>query len=427
VKFRLTSIQTLSSLSYRNYRLLFFGTLLSHTGDFMQAMAQSWLVWDLTHSTFILGVVGFCQAAPRLLFGAAGGVIVDRVDIRRLLLATQTLAMIQSFVFWFLVYFRLIHFSHILLLVIFLGAVNSLNQISRQSLVNAVVPRDALLNAVALNAAGVNLSKVVGPSLGGVLISIIGVDGCLLINAVSFLAIIFSVIVMEVPPRQRRQKDNNFVREVVEGYQYARTNRLVFSALVMTCVVGLLGAPFVRFLPVFATDILHVGASGLGLLMSAPSVGAVGCGLLLASLGRLRKRRTALLVSVIAFSAFLVLFALSRSMALSLVILALLGASQMGFRTLANTIVQMETPTHLLGRTLSLLLMDRALWSFGTLLIGAVASVIGTQWAIALSGTVCGVAAVAAFSSPRPAAVEASQKSNDQTPLAPHPEPTLDP
>jgi MFS family permease len=425
LKFRFSSIPTLSSLSYRNYRLLFFGTLLSHTGDFMQAMAQSWLVWDLTHSTVILGVVGFCQAAPRLLFGAAGGVIVDRMDSRRLLLATQILAMVQSFLFWFLVYFRLIHFSHILLLVIFLGAVNSLNQISRQSLVNATVPREALLNAVALNSAGVNLSKVVGPSLGGVLISIIGVDGCLLINAVSFLAIIYSVIVMEVPPRQSRRKENSFFREAVEGYRYARTNRLVFSALAMTCVVGLLGAPFVRFLPVFATDVLHVGASGLGLLMSAPSVGAVGCGLLLASVGRVRKRRTALLLSVLAFSVFLVLFALSRSMALSLAILTLLGASQMGFRTLANTIVQMETPTHLLGRTLSLLLMDRALWSFGTLLIGAAASFIGTPWAIALSGAACGIAAAAAFYGP--AAAEASRKSNEQTPLAPAPEPTVDP
>ncbi|MGH7844605.1 MAG: MFS transporter [Candidatus Binatia bacterium] len=397
MKLRFESIQTLSSLRYRNFRLLFFGTILSHTGDFMQAMAQSWLVWELTRSTFILGIVGFCQAAPRLLLGAVGGVIVDRVDSRRLLLFTQVLAMIQSFIFWFLVYFNYIHFSHILVLVIFLGAVNSLNQTSRQTLVNAMVPRADLLNAVALNSAIVNMSKVVGPSLGGVLISVIGVDGCLLINAISFLAIILSILVMDVPARPRMKQKKDFFREVLEGYQYARTNRHVFSAIVITYVVGMVGAPFVRFLPVFATDILHVGASGLGLLMSAPAVGAVASGLLLASIGQLRRRRTALFISVMTFAIFLVVFAFSRSMTLSLIVLVLSGASQMAFRALANTIVQTETPDHLLGRTLSLLLMDRGLWSFGTLLIGSIASLVGTPWAIALSGIICGGSAIAAL------------------------------
>ena len=427
MKLRFESFQTLSSLRYRNFRLLFFGTILSHTGDFMQAMAQSWLVWDLTRSTFILGVVGFCQAAPRLLLGAVGGVIVDRVDSRRVLLFTQVLAMIQSFIFWFLVYFNYIHFSHILLLVIFLGAVNSLNQTSRQTLVNAMVPREDLLNAVALNSAFVNMSKVVGPSLGGVLITVIGVDGCLLINAISFLAIIFSVLAMDMPARQRTKQKENVFREVVEGYQYARTNRHVFSALVITYVVGLVGAPFVRFLPVFATDILHVGASGLGLLMSAPAVGAVASGLLLASIGQLRRRRTALFISVMTFSFFLVVFAFSRSMTLSLVVLVLSGASQMAFRALANAIVQMETPSHLLGRILSLLLMDRGLWSFGTLLIGSIASLVGTPWAIALSGIICGVSATAALYARERGVARELQKTAAEDSMAPKSGPTVDP
>jgi MFS transporter, DHA1 family, staphyloferrin A biosynthesis exporter len=427
MKLRFESIATLSSLRYRNFRLLFFGTILSHTGDFMQAMAQSWLVWDLTRSTFILGIVGFCQAAPRLLFGAVGGVIVDRVDSRRLLLFTQVLAMIQSFIFWFLVYFNYIHFSHILLLVIFLGAVNSLNQTSRQTLVNAMVPRGDLLNAVALNSAIVNMSKVVGPSLGGVLISVIGVDGCLLINAISFLAIIFSVLAMDVPARRRSKQKQDFLREVREGYQYARTNRHVFSALVITYVVGMIGAPFVRFLPVFATDILHVGASGLGLLMSAPAVGAVASGLLLASISQLRRRRTALFISVMTFSIFLVIFAFSRSMTLSLIVLVLSGASQMAFRALANTIVQMETPSHLLGRTLSLLLMDRGLWSFGTLLIGSIASLVGTPWAIAWSGIICGASATAALYARERSVARELQKEPAEDSMTPKPEPTVEP
>ncbi len=425
MNWRIGSIRTLRSLRYRNFRLLFAGTILSHTGDFVQAMAQSWLVWDLTHSEWLLGLVGFFQAVPRLLLGAIGGVIVDRVDSRRLLLLTQILAMIQSFAFWFLVYFGLIHFSHILFLVLFLGAVNSINQTSRQSLINGLVPREELMNAVALNSSIVNMSKVAGPSLGGVLISVIGVDGCLLVNALSFLAIIVSVVMMDIPPKQKREKQEDFLREVFEGYQYARTNRRVFSAMVTTYVVGLIGAPFVRFLPVFATDILHVGPSGLGLLMSAPALGAVASALLLASIGRLRKRRTALFLSVMTFSVFLILFAFSRSMVLSLVILTLLGSSQMAFRALANTIVQLETPPHLLGRTLSLFLMDRGLWSFGTLLIGGAASLIGTPWAIALSGLVCGLSATVVIYSRERVVAPKPEKTIDQIAIATEPEPTI--
>ena len=160
----------------------------------MQAMAQSWLVWTMTGSPFLLGLIGFSQALPRLLLGAIGGAIVDRLDRRRLLVITQNLAMVQAFVFWAMVYFDLINFWHIFFLVLFLGIVNTLNQTARQSLINSLVPRDELMNAIALNSSVVNLSKVIGPSLGGVLISVIGVAGCLLVNAVSFLAIIFSLL-----------------------------------------------------------------------------------------------------------------------------------------------------------------------------------------------------------------------------------------
>src|SRR3989338_6940031 len=159
--------RTLSSLRFRNFRLLFIGTVFSHTGDFMQAMAQSWLVWTMTGSPFLLGLVGFCQALPRLLLGAIGGALVDRLDRRRLLLLTQNLAMVQAFAFWALVYFDLIRFWHIVVLVLFIGTVNTLNQTARQSLINTLVPRAELMNAIALNSSIVNLSKVIGPSLGG--------------------------------------------------------------------------------------------------------------------------------------------------------------------------------------------------------------------------------------------------------------------
>lgn len=390
---RMSLSKTLSSFRYRNFRLLFLGSVFSHTGDFMQAMAQGWLVWTMTSSPFLLGLIGFSQAVPRLLLGAIGGAIVDRLDRRRLLLLTQTLAMIQAFVFWVLVYLDLINFWQIFLLVVFLGTVNTLNQTARQSLIHTLVPREELMNAIALNSAVVNLSKVIGPSLAGVLISVIGIAGCLLVNAMSFLAIIFSLLMMELPHWQREERENNFWQEVSEGYRYAKTNSRVFAVIFLAYIVALVGSPYGRFLPVFASDILHTGPSGFGFLLAAPGFGAVISGLWLASLGNIRRRANFLFFSVFAFSLFLILFSFSRSMLFSLLCLVMVGSSHIAFRAMANTTIQMETPPHLLGRILSLFFMDKGLWSFGTLFLGSVASLVGTPWAVAFSGLICALSA----------------------------------
>jgi MFS family permease len=386
----------LSSLRYRNYRLLFLGTSLSHVGDFVQAMAQSWLVWTMTGSPFLLGLVGFCQALPRLLLGAIGGAIVDRVERRWLLISTQILAMAQAFGFWALVYFDVIEFWHVLVLVLLLGTVNTLNQTARHSLINGLVPREHLMNAIALNSSLANLAKIVGPSLGGVLITIIGVAGCLFVNAVSFLAIIVTLVIMEFPVVAADTKeDASFWHEIAEGYYFVRGQQRLFSVILLTYGVALVGSPYARFLPIFATDILHAGPSTFGLLLAAPGVGAVLAGLGIASLGTVRRRMHFVAMSVYAFSLSLILFSFSRSLPLSMLFLVLVGASNIAIRAVANGIVQMETPAHLLGRVLSLFFMDKGLWSFGTLFIGTVAHWLGTAPAIAISGIACALAASA--------------------------------
>lgn len=386
--------RTLDSLKHKNFRLLFCGTSLSHVGDFIQAMAQSWLVWTLTASPFLLGLVGFSQALPRLLLGAVGGAIVDRIERRRLLLTTQFLAMLQAFVFWALVYFDAIQFWHVIVLVLFLGTVNTVNQTARHSLINNLVPRDDLMNAIALNSSVANLAKIIGPSLGGVLISIIGVAGCLFVNAVSFFAIIITLLVMEFPNVKAKAGDGaGFWTEVTEGYQFLRGQRRLFSVILLTYSIALVGAPYSRFLPVFATDVLHAGPSTFGLLLAAPGIGAVVAGLGIASFTRLRRRLHFVAMSVFAFAASLILFSFSRSLPLSMVFLILVGASNISIRAVANSIVQMETPPELLGRMLSLFFMDKGLWSFGTLFIGSMAHWVGTPQAIAISGIACALAA----------------------------------
>ncbi len=386
--------RTLNSLRHRNFRLLFFGTSLSQMGDFIQAMAQSWLVWTLTGSPFLLGVVGFCQALPRLLLGAVGGAIVDRVERRRLLLSTQISAMAQAFIFWALVYFETIQFWHVIVLVLFLGTVNTVNQTARHSLINNLVPREDLMNAIALNSSMANLAKIIGPSIGGVLIGMIGVAGCLFVNAVSFLTIIATLVVMEIPTLRVKTKDEApFWQEVTDGYQFLRGQRRLFSIILLTYGVALVGTPYTRFLPVFATDVLHAGPSTFGLLLAAPGIGAVISGVGIASLTRLRRRTHFVAMSVYAFSLFLILFSFSRSLPLSMLFLMLVGASNIAIRAVANTVVQTETPPELLGRILSLFFMDKGLWSFGTLFIGSIAHVVGTPKAIAISGLCCALAA----------------------------------
>lgn len=385
---------TLSSLKHRDFRLLFYGTSLSHVGDFVQAMAQAWLVWQMTKSPFLLGIVGFAQALPRLLLGAVGGAIVDRVERRRLLLCTQCLAMAQAFTFWAVVQFDIVEFWHILLLVLFLGMVNSLNQTARHSLINNLVPRQDLMNAIALNSSLANLAKIIGPSLGGVLIGVIGIAGCLLVNALSFFAIIITLLVMEIPAGSTKEKEPSaFWQEVSEGYRFLRSDRRLLSIILLTYGVALVGTPYARFLPVFATDVLHAGPTTFGLLLAAPGVGAVLAGLGIASLGRVRRRFHFVAMAVLAFALSLMLFSFSRSILLSMLFLILVGASNIAFRAVANSIVQMESPPEYLGRMLSLFFMDKGLWSFGTLFIGSVAHVVGTPRAITISGAFCAVAA----------------------------------
>jgi len=199
---------------------------------------------------------------------------------------------------------------------------------------------------------------------------------------------------MDLPPWEKDERPKEFWSEFSEGFQYVRSNHRIYAALLMAYILALLGSPYSRFLPIFITDILHMGAVGFGLLLSAPAIGAVISGLFLASLGKFRLRNHVLFAIAISFSLFLILFALSRSMVLSLAYLTLVGASQMTFRSMLNARLQMETPSHLLGRVLSLLFMDRGLWSFGTLLIGSLATLIGTPWAIVLCGSCCAITAV---------------------------------
>ena len=387
------TVRTLRSLQHRNFRLLLEGALISSSGDFMQNVAQSWLVWHLSKSPVAIGVIAVFDTLPRLLVGALGGAIADRFDRRRVLMITQALAMGQAIIYWFLVEFEAIALWHVAVLAFFLGIVNTINQTARQSLVNSLVPKEQLLNAIGLQSSVFNFSKIVGPSVGGLIIAYVGIAGCFLVNAVSFVFLLFNLYLMELPTREPRRLQHGLFADIKEGFSYLAANRRILYIIAISYVMALFGAPYNRFLPIFATNILHVGASGFGLLMSAPGIGATVAALSLASVNKLRVGTRSICACVLGFALFLTLFAFSHSFILSLVFLAMVGFCQIGERALSNTAIQMGTPQDLLGRVLSLFFMDRGLWSLGGLIIGASASAIGIDWTFATCSVVCATAA----------------------------------
>ena len=359
----------------------------------MQNVAQSWLVWQLTRSPVALGVVAFFDTLPRLLVGAVGGAIADRFDRRRVLMITQSLAMFQAIVFWFLVEFQFIQFWHIVVLAFFLGVVNTINQTARQSLVNNLVPKEELLNAIGLQSSVFNLSKILGPSAGGLVIAWVGIANCFLVNAVTFVALLFNLHLMDLPPWEGRADAQSIWGDVKEGFVYLHGNRRLLYIVGLSYVLATFLAPYNRFLPMFATNVLHVGPSGFGLLMSAPGLGATVAALCLASVSKLRVGTRSISSSALGFALAITLFAFSHQFLLSLAFLVLVGFCQIAARALTNTIIQTATPPHLLGRVLSLFFMDRGLWSLGSVLIGTSAAVIGIDWTLATSGAICATAA----------------------------------
>jgi MFS family permease len=308
---------------------------------------------------------------------------------------TQSLAMTQAFAFWLAVQFDFIQFWHVAVLAFALGTLNTINQTARQSLVNSLVPREELLNAIGLQSSVFNFSKIVGPSVGGVLIATIGIAGCFLINALSFLALLFNLYLMELPPWEKRLNSPSIWADIKEGFAYLHGNRRIFYIVGLSYVMALFGAPYNRFIPMFATDILHVGPTGFGMLNSAPGLGATVAALALASVSKFRVGTRSICTCVIGFAFFLVLFAFSGSFVLSLTLLAMVGFCQIAERALTNTAIQMATPSNLLGRVLSLFFMDRGLWSLGSVMIGAAASAVGIHWTFAVCGAVCAAAGFA--------------------------------
>lgn len=379
------------ALRYRDYRLFTFGYFPAETGEYIHFVVQNWLAWELTHSAFYLGLLGFFEFAPRFVFGPIGGVVADRMDRLRLLILSRVANLIQSLVFAFLVFSGLLEFWHIAGLVIFMAIVSSFSTAAQQVLVVNLVPQEGVMSALALHSATHNLTKVIGPSIGGVLLTLVGPGPCLLVQSLTVCLMLIALFKMQPPPSVVTAGKGDWLKDIAEGVRYLRQNRRVFVTILTTYSNGFFGISYAQFLPYFAQEVLRVGPSGYGVLVSAPGVGAVLISFFLSTHTRLSGMRRMLVGASLIFSLAIFLFAVSPYLALSVLLLAVVGSMQMSYRVLARAIIQEECPPHLLGRAMSLFFLDRGFGSLGAITIGSVAALVPVPLAVAASALACGL------------------------------------
>lgn len=373
------------ALRHRNFRVFYVGQLLSLAGTWMQSTAQGWLVLELTNSALLLGVVTAVTSLPTLLFSLWAGDLADRHDKRRIILIAQVVSLAAALVLAILADTEAITYPALLALVFVLGTASAFEIPTRQSFfVDLVGPAD-LPNAIALNSAAFNATRIVGPALAGVVIGTAGVAACYYANAVSYVAVITGVLMMRLPAWVPRPRTAGTLESIREGLAYIRGDRLVRTLVWLIAGMSVTALPYVMLLPVFARDVLKVGAPGLGSLLSATGAGALAAGMALAA-GRVRIPRGRLIIgAAITFALVLIAFALSRWYPLSLVLLALTGFTMILNNASVNALLQSKVPDHLRGRVMSVyVFMFVGMTPLGALQAGALARWIGAPYALAV-------------------------------------------
>jgi len=384
------------ALRHRNYRLFFGGQSVSLIGSWITRVATSWLVYRLTGSELLLGVVGFASQIPMLILAPFAGVLVDRWDRHRILVITQILSALQSLALAILALLRIINVPEIIALQVLQGIINSFDTPARQAfVVDMVTDREDLPNAIALNSSMVNTSRILGPSIGGVLIAGFGEGWCFMVDAVSYLAVIASLLAMHLAGESRAAAKANILDELRTGVAYVFGFPPVWSLLLLIAVTGTMGMPYMTLMPVIASNVLHGGPHTLGILMTASGVGALIGTLYLASRHTVLGLGRVIIIATISLSLGLMAFSLSHSLALSLVLLPFVGAGMMVQTASANTILQTVVDENFRGRVMafySVAIMGTQ--PLGSLLAGILADRIGTQRTILAGGAVCLVAAI---------------------------------
>lgn len=372
---------------HRNFRLFWTGQTLSLIGTWMQSMAQGWLALELSNNAFVVGLVASIGALPILLLSLPAGVLADRVSKLRLVLVFQALMLVEATVLWLLTWTHWITIDLLLVLALVNGICSAFEIPARQAMMVELVGREDLHDAIALNSSGFNLARVVGPAVGAAVIATAGIAWCFALNAASYLAVLGALALVRVPPPippDPSLAPVSPMEGMLDGLRYLHRTRKVDALMQLVTVFSVLGIPYIVLMPVVARDLLHTGAGGYGVLLACVGIGGFSGALFLASVGRRMRRGRLLQRASVAYSILLILFALSRSVPLGCVILFATGFTMILNGALANGLLQAIVPDHLRGRLM-------AAYSFvvvglsqvvGAFVAGAVARVVGVDWAI---------------------------------------------
>jgi len=381
--------QTFSAMRYRNFRLYFWGQLISVVGVWMQTTAQQWLVYRITGSQASLGMVTFINFLPVLLFSLFMGVVTDQFPRRKLLVFTQTWFMLLAIILAALTWLEVVQYWHILLLSFLLGFGNALDMPARQAFVVEMVDGNKadVMNAVSINSALFNVARIVGPAIGGAVVAAVGEAPAFAINGISYLAVILALLLMRLPTSTTQSSQVNPIERMKAGFRYIFAERDILGLVVMVAAVSMVGFGALTLVPVFAKDILNIGVDGFGQLLSAQGVGAlIGAFLLIFFGDRIHKGKL-LMFSRLLLGPGIIGLALSRVTWVSMVLMAVLGYSLITQFVLTNTLIQMIVPDELRGRVLST--YTWALGGFyplGSLIIGFLGDQIGAPEAALISG-----------------------------------------
>jgi MFS family permease len=379
------------ALHSRNYRLFFGGQGVSLVGTWLTRTATSWLVYRLSNSALLLGVVGFAGQIPVFLFAPLAGVLVDRWDRRRTLIVTQTLAMVQSLMLAILTLKGMITISQVITLSVFQGLINAVDMPARQSFIAEMVEaRDDLPNAIALNSTIFNGARLLGPAIAGIFIAAVGEGVCFLLDGTSYLAVIASLWLMKIVPRTKDGRRTNILQELKDGLTYVLGSAPILAVLLMVGLVSLMGMPYTVLMPVFAKDILQGGAHTFGFLTAASGLGALGGAIYLASRKNILGLGKIIALTAVLSGLGLIAFALSHLLFLSLILMSLIGFALMVQMASSNTVLQTLIDDDKRGRVMAFHTMaSLGMVPFGSFFAGASASKIGAPGTILIGGLFC--------------------------------------
>jgi MFS family permease len=383
------------SLRHRNFQLFFGGQLISLIGTWMDTVAEAWLVYRLTHSSLLLGIASFASQIPVFLLAPLGGVVADRLNRHKVVIATQSISMVLASILSLLTLTKRVTVIDVIALATLMGAVNAFDIPARQAFLVDMVGREDMMNAIALNSSMFNGARVIGPSIAGILVASIGEGWCFFANAVSYIAVIAGLLMMEIDHSHGARHTASPLEHIAEGFRFVRNTAPIRSILLLLGLMSIVGTPYTVLMPIFATNILHGNARTLGVLMGATGIGALSGALLLASRTQVKGLGKFIFVSCAGFGASLIFFSFSRWYAISVALLVPVGFCMMVQMASCNTLIQAMAPDALRGRIMAVYsMMFMGMAPLGALLAGAAADRITAPWTVALGGSVAIVAAI---------------------------------